>query len=76
MGDSASWAECNFEGRRYPFTSACTESKETRGRYGIYLNEGKRYADVVWTSDRVESEDGKEALAIDTLWNGYTMLGL
>jgi len=60
----------SFFGRRYPFTRAWTESKDTRGRNGMYLNDGSIYAEVVWTSDRSGTEDGKEAFVIETLWNG------
>jgi hypothetical protein len=70
MGESVSCAGFSFVGRRYPFTSACTESNDTRGRKGMYLKEGRRYAEEVRTSDRVGIEEGREELVIETLWNG------
>jgi hypothetical protein len=57
-------------GKRYPLTSAWTESKLTRGRKGIYLKLGKRYADVVCISFLAGLEEGKDAFVIAILWYG------
>lgn len=32
---------------------------------------GRRYADVVWTSGRLDIDDGKDELRMEMLWNGY-----
>jgi hypothetical protein len=48
-------------------TNAWTESKDTRGRKGTYLKEGRMYADVVWTSDRFGTELGREEFVRETL---------
>jgi hypothetical protein len=42
-------------------------SNETRGRYGMYLKLGNRYAELVCTSALWGMEGGKEALTIETL---------
>ncbi len=39
----------------------------------MYLNDGKRYADVVWISGREGILDGREELVIETLWYGYVI---
>ena len=36
----------------------------------MYLKEGKRYADVVWSSVLVEMLEGKEEFVTEMLWNG------
>jgi hypothetical protein len=55
-------------------TRAWTESKETRGRKGMYLKLGRRYADVVCTSARMGMEEGREVLRMEMLWYGYPFI--